>query len=111
MSEPAPLYRDTLALCGVLLEELEGVTTLAPVKERLARGALALLDFVVLALAGHERRDRLLDADAELRTLRAQLHLAYELGLVAEEPFLELAEQCDRVGRQVGGWLKKLGPA
>ncbi len=108
MSEPAPLYRDTMALCGVLLEELEGAATLAPVKARLSRGALALLDFVVLALAGHGRQDRLLDADAELRTLRAQLHLAYELGLVGEDTFLDLAEQADRVGRQIGGWLKKV---
>lgn len=104
----SPLYRATLALCGVLLEELAVEHSHAPLRQRLAEGALRLVDHATLALAGFERRDRLHDLDMELRALRAHLHLAYELGVLEEETFLALAEQADSVGRQTGGWLKKL---
>jgi hypothetical protein len=103
-----PLYRDTLALCGVLLEETGGVPRHPALYRRLEEGALRLLDHVVLAIAGLDRLERVRDADLELRTLRAHLHLAYELDLLDEEVFLALAGQADAVGRQVGGWLKKL---
>lgn len=102
-----PLHRDTLALCGVLLEELEG-HGYDDLRRRLAGGSLRLLDQVTLALGGFERGERLHDADAELATLRVHLQLAYELGILDEDTFLALAEQADTVGRQLGGWLKKL---
>ena len=106
----SPLYRDTLAFCGVLLEELAATPLegLEPLGRRLAEGALRLLDDVALALAGMERRERLEDADAELCTLRHHLLLAGELTLLGEEAFLGLAEQADTIGRQLGGWQKKL---
>lgn len=104
----SPLYRDTLALCGVLLEELEREAGYAALRRRLADGALRLLDEVALALAGFDRRERIEGADAELRALRAHLYLAFELEVLTEDAFLSLAEQADTVGRQVGGWLKKL---
>lgn len=104
----APLYRDTLALCGVLLEDLDGSVSFAALRWRLCDGALRLLDAVALALGGFERTEQLLAADAELRALRAQLHLAFELELLEPESFFTLAEQADLVGRQVGGWLAKL---
>jgi hypothetical protein len=109
----SPLYRDTLAFCGVLLEETGPNPQHPRLCSRLADGALRLLDHVTLALAGFERMDRATDADAELRMLRTHLLLALELGVLDEESFLALAEQADGIGRQLGGWLKKLrrGPA
>jgi 23S rRNA-intervening sequence protein len=104
----SPLFRDTFALCGVVLEEVELEAGFQDVRRRLGRGALRLLDDVTLAFAGFERQERLADADAELATLRVQLRLAYELEVLDEEMFLALAEQADRIGRQLGGWLKKL---
>lgn len=102
----APLHRDTLALCGVLLEEMgqAGADALA---RHLAANALAVLDDVTLAVAGHRRRDRLEDADAGLRLLRTHLRLAHELSLLDRDLFLELAGQADKMGRQLGGWLKR----
>lgn len=102
----SPLFRDTLALCGVLLEVLGSRP--GPLASRLAQGALSLLDHVTLALGGFGRAEHVLTADAELRMFRARLLLACELGLVGEEPFLALSEQAERVGRQLGGWRKKL---
>ncbi len=104
----SPLYRDTFALCGVLLEELEQDAGHERLRRRLGDGALRLLDDVALAFGGFERLERLEDADAELATLRTQLRLALELEVFEEETFLALAEQSDAIGRQVGGWLKKL---
>ncbi len=104
----SPLYRDAFALCGVLLEEVEREAPYERLRRRLGDGALRLLDDVTLAFAGFGRRDRLEDADAELATLRTHLRMAYELEVFEEEMFLALAEQADAVGRQIGGWLKKI---
>ncbi len=104
----APLHRDAVALCGVLLQELEEASGQGELRRHLARTALALLDDVALAVSGFDRRARLADADAGLCALRTHLSLARDLKLLAEEPYLDLAEQADVVGRQIGGWLKKL---
>jgi len=104
----SPLYRDTLALCGVLLQEIDTVPGFAALRHRLAEGALRLLDEVSLAVAGYDRLERVQSADAELQALRSHLHLAFELALFDEETFLAVGEQTDAIGRQVGGWLKKL---
>ncbi len=104
----SPLYRDAFALCGVLLEELERETSHQRLRRRLGDCALRLLDEVTLAFGNFGRRERLEDADAELAVLRTHLRLAYELEVLEEEMFLALAEQADAVGRQLGGWLKKL---
>ncbi len=103
-----PLYRDTLALCGVLLAELEAESGHERLRGRMGDGALRLLDGVSLALAGFDRLDRVVDADAELCTLRTHFHLALELELLDEETFLALVEQADAIGRQLGKWLQKL---
>lgn len=104
----SPIYQDTMALCVVLIEEIETVRTYQPICHRLATGALRLVDHITLALSGFERQERLQDADAELLTLRTHLHLALELNIIDEDEFLNLVEQADLVGRQIGGWLKKM---
>jgi hypothetical protein len=104
----SPLLRDTLALAGVLLEELERTAGYDSLRRRLSEGVLRLLDHVTLALGGYHRASQVHAADAELRALRAHLLLAFELGLVGEELFVALGGQADAVGRQIGGWLKKL---
>jgi hypothetical protein len=106
----APIYGDTLALCGVLLlEVVEEGDRHRPLRARLSDGALRLLDQVTLAVGGFDRLDRLEAADAELRALRAHLLLALELGVIEEDDFLALAEQGEAISRQIGGWMKKLG--
>ncbi len=104
----SPLYRDTFALCGVLLEELDHGRDYETLRRNLADGAMRILDDVVLALAGCEREISLRHADAGLRVLRSKLSLALELGVLERRIFLDFAAQADRIGRQIGGWLKKL---
>lgn len=104
----SPLYRDSFALCGVLLEAVEEAPRHPALRRRLAEVALRLLEDISLAWAGFERLEAATAADAQLRMLRTHLHLAYELGVLEEDTFLALVEQADSVGRQLGGWLKKL---
>lgn len=103
-----PLYRDTLAFAAVLLELMEEVEGFAALRGRLTLGALAVVDAVAQALAGHYRLDRLADADAELCALRARLALAHYLGLVDDEGFTGLVAAADVIGRQLGGWQRRL---
>lgn len=104
----APVYRDALALAGVLLEELPEPARHPILHRWLADGALRLLADVRLALVGIDRAESLAAADAGLAGLRAHLDLAYELQMLREESFLALAEQAEKVGRQLGGWRRKL---
>ena len=106
MSAPAPLRGDALALAAVLLEELPDGPPCAALRERLHRGALALVEDVTLALSGFSPDERLADADEALCVLRAHLLLARELELLDDELYLALAEQADGVGRQLGGLLR-----
>lgn len=106
---PPPLYGAVMTLCALLLESLaEEAEPHAPLRRRLAEGGLRLVDEAALALAGFERGERLRAADAELLTLRAHLALAFELGVLGERRYLILAEHADDVGRQIGGWRKKV---
>jgi hypothetical protein len=108
VSTPAPIYRDTLVLCAGLLEETERGAHQSLLRRRIATGALRLLDHLSLALAGFDRRERLAAADAELQTLRSQLLLGMELEVIGESALLAFAERAEAVGRQIGGWRKKL---
>jgi len=96
----APLYRDTLALSKLLLLEVEGGDDFQLLRQRLAKGALRLLDEVTLSFSGIERYEQLQGADAELQGLRAHLLLALELELIDDETFLGFSEQADRSGRK-----------
>jgi len=104
----SPLYQDTFALCAMLLAECGGAEAEWPPCRRLTSGALRLLDQVSLAVHGFHRGEHLEAADMELCTLRSHLELAAEMGVVEEDVFLDLAEQMDLIGRQIGGWRKKL---
>ena len=104
----APLYRDALTFAAVLLEVVEAGHSFAALRARLAHGALAVADLVAQALGGHDRHARLADADAELCALRARLALAPHLGLLDDDTFTGLVGCADVIGRQIGGWQRRL---
>ena len=69
--EPLPIFRDTLTLCAVLLEDLAHGENHAGLRCRLGDTALALFEAVTLAGAqALHRRDHLDDADREIERLR-----------------------------------------
>ncbi|MBF0138169.1 MAG: four helix bundle protein [Magnetococcales bacterium] len=109
MMRPAPLHGETMRLAAMILRLTEDpVISRSPLSRRLQEGALRLLDHVVLALAGIDRQRRLAAADAELQTLRAHLLLALEMRMLEEDRFMTVAESVHHVGRQLGGWIKKI---
>ena len=105
---PAPLYADTLRLCHWLLERLGDDP--GPLPRALCGNALALLEAVALALKGRRRDEQLELADERLIALRTQLRLAAELGHLDDRQEVHALEQADTIGRQLGGWLRSLGP-
>lgn len=103
-----PLLGETMTVAALLSEALESPeNSHTALRRRLAEGVLRLVDHVVLAMADFDRLEHLHTADAELRTLRAHLLLALELGLLEEPLFLHLVDRIDSMGRQLGGWIKK----
>jgi hypothetical protein len=75
------------------------------------RLALRLLDYIVLALKDRERLEVLDLADVTLLKLRQRLRLAPTQGLLDERQALHGLGRCDDIGRQIGGWLRRLEAA
>jgi len=67
-----------------------------------------LLEHVVLALKGFEREEQVERADRAAALLRIHLRLALDLGQLDEDQFLHLASELDGIGRQIGGWQRRL---
>lgn len=76
--------------------------------DAVARESLAVLDAVVLALKGFERLDQVHLADRHLVRLRMRIRLAWETELMEERQARYLLELTDDIGRQLGGWQKRL---
>ncbi len=77
----------------------------------IAKESLALLDAVVFALKDIERMEHLDLADQHLLRLRMRIRLAWEAALVTERQAVHLLGLADDIGRQLGGWQKRLAQA
>ena len=104
----APVYVDTLALCQWLLQHFGDDRRALP--RTLCDCALALLEAVTLALKGRRREEHLDLADERLICLRTHLRLAESLGYLDQRQMLHALERADAIGRQLGGWLRSMGP-
>ncbi len=112
MSEPpdrTPLYADAYELCQWLLGHFDDDdrTTLA---RNLCQCALELLEAVILALSGRRIEEQVERADERLILLRTLLRLAWERGSLDMNQFEHSLRLADSIGRQIGGWLGKMGP-
>jgi len=105
---PAPLYVDTFDLCAWLLDRFDGDS--GSLNAKICQCALDLLGAVTLALKGRRRDEQLDNADELLITLRTYLRLAETCSQIETSQMLHALERCDAVGRQLGGWMKSLGP-
>jgi len=102
----APVYRDALRLAEWILAAFGERDEELP--RSLCRLALELCDQLALALSGRDLEARLADADDELVRLRGRLRLAATAGAIEEERLLYALGLCDAIGRQIGGWLRRL---
>ncbi len=100
----ATIYVDTFDLATWLVQHLQG----GVVAETAHRDVLALLDHVVLALRGVDRRANVDDAESRLTLLRVRLRLANATGLLDDRRLLFVTERVDTIGRQLGGWRRHL---
>lgn len=106
MSDPAPLFVHSFDLAvWVLGHFAERSDTLS---KELCAHTLALLDQVTLALQGRERDLHLEEADATLVRVRLRLRLAEALGYLDERQLMYALGLADTIGRQIGGWQKRL---
>lgn len=105
--KPAPIFADTFDL-GVWLVRHFGDD---PLGRAICEESLGLLRAITLALRDRHREDQLDEADERLVSLRVQLRLAHAIGALDERQMLHALDLADRVGRQLGGWLRALGPA
>jgi hypothetical protein len=105
----APIFTAAWDLCLWLQRRLkEGCHDL---ERASARESLALLDAVVFALKGIDRAEQLILADQHLIRLRLRLRLAWQAELLTERQALYLLGLADDIGRQLGGWQKRLSRA
>jgi hypothetical protein len=101
---PAPLYVDTFELCRWLMERFRTSSEALP--RHICQSGLGLLQAVTLALKGRRREEHMEMADERLIALRTQLRLAAACGYLEEAQMLFALERADRIGRQLGGWMK-----
>lgn len=52
--------------------------------------------------------ERAREADEIATTLRVHLRVARDKGLLTDEQLLFAADRLDNIGRQIGGWRKRL---
>lgn len=107
MKSPAPVFVDAFALSEWLLGRLGDDGRVLP--RAICAASLRLLDAVTLAVHGRDTPARVEEADERLIALRVQIRLAERTGVFTEAQALHALEIADRVGRQVGGWLRSLG--
>lgn len=108
MSVEAPLFVDAFALCEWLLLRLGSDERV--LARALCSTALRLLEELTLALKNRDRDAHVEGADERLITLRVQVRLAGTTGHLNEAQVLHALARADDIGRQLGGWRRKLGP-
>ena len=106
----APIYIATHDMLNWLLPHLEGWPR--PQRFLLARQVLdSATDFYRLLLRARKmqreaRAGVLLDADAELETLKALLRLGQERQYMSTRQYKHISGLLSDIGRQLGGWRR-----
>lgn len=106
VANQAPLFRDAYSLCVWILGRLEGNPR--PLARAICSNAIRLSESITLALKNRRREERLEELDERLVTLRLQVRLAVDTRALTQQQALFALEQADRIGRQLGGWLRSL---
>lgn len=103
----APIYADAFRLCTWLLGHFD--THPGALARSLCTLALGLLDDLALALRGVDRVLAVGDADSRLIRLRGQLRMAGAIELLDDKQVCYALELAATIGRQLGGWQRRLG--
>lgn len=103
----APIFTASWDLCAWIFKKAR-MQPHDPLAQALAAEALSLLDSITLALKNIDRENALADADLILIRLRLRLRLAMEIELLDDRQGQFALRQTDDIGRQLGGWQKRL---
>jgi hypothetical protein len=106
MKEPAPLFVHSFDLAHWVLGHFAERTD--PLSTELCARVLALLDEVTLALQNRDRELRLDAADETLVAVRMRLRLAEALDWLDARQLMHALTLADAIGRQIGGWQRRL---
>ena len=106
----APLFTQTYAFFDWLLGHMEKGDTHAFQRQTVLETARRLLESVTLTLRGIDTLENAIRADETLALLRLHISLAGDLGLLTRRQHGHAVREMDEIGRQLGGWLKKLEP-
>lgn len=101
----APIFVDAMAAAQWLGHHFNQGDVLG---RRIHDRALDLLEAVTLALRDFDKLAELDEADRSLACLRVLVLLAHERELLDGGQLLYVTELLDRIGRQLGGWLRSL---
>lgn len=104
--DPAPLFTDCYDLSAWILGHFNKDT--GYLARTLCARSLALTDAITLALQDRDRKRRLEAADEILVELRLRLRLAGQNQQLDDRQLLFGLQCSDRIGRQIGGWLRRL---
>lgn len=106
---PAPVFADAMTLAEWLLGHFDRSDS--ALGRLLAQDAVRLAAEVAVALRRSERADLIEAADERLAAIRVGLRLCPAATLLDDRQVAHGLERADAVGRQLGGWLRSLGPA
>jgi hypothetical protein len=104
----APLFVRGYDLYGWLLDRMESGTSYSVLRRTIVEEATRLIEAVTLALQGYDPPGRALHADEAAALLRLHLRMAEERNLLTEKQYAYAVQTLDDVGRQLGGWRKRL---
>ena len=104
----APVYNDSIQFAKWLSANLQNDH---PAARRTHEAAVDLVEHIHLALCGFETPMEVESADRSTARLRALLRLSRELGLISDGALLHGARLLEGIGRQLGGWQRKMQQA
>ncbi|NJL27689.1 MAG: hypothetical protein HC897_07205 [Thermoanaerobaculia bacterium] len=104
----APLFVRSYDLYSWLLDRFAEARSHPELGRAVLEHGRALLEAVALALARFDVAERLIAADEHATVLRAHLRLASEKGLLTDRQLLHATGELRDIGRQIGGWRKRV---
>ncbi|MBI2097935.1 MAG: four helix bundle protein [Candidatus Vogelbacteria bacterium] len=69
---------------------------------------IEVIELVFNTLQTNEKMSPLESASQKMDTLKFMLRVAWETGVLDDKKYTSLSEELNEVGRQLGGWLKKV---
>lgn len=106
--DEAPIFIRAYDLHGWLLDRIGPAAKSPEVGRAVLHHSRGLLETVSLALSRFDTHGRLIEADEHATLLRVHLRLAREKELLSDRQLVYANGELRDVGRQIGGWLRRL---